>query len=612
MYTLLIGLDAFDPVVFERLHEQGRMPNLGKFLEGKGYSRFSVSNPPQSEVSWTSIATGANPGEHGMFDFVHRNPKTYNLNVSLLPTKNDILGRQFTRPYNTHTIFDQAAAQGFPSTSLWWPATFPARLDSPVQTIPGLGTPDILGFLGVATLFTCESGLMQSNYKTRIERFNQTGKGRFSGQLKGPATKQGAASIPSKIDIQLESQDGHQASLLLGGQSILLQQGKWSPIIEISFKLGLFFQVKALTRVILLKAAPDPLLYFLPLQIHPLSSPWRYATPPGFIKRAWKECGPFLTLGWPQDTTGLDEGWIDDAQFLDLCDSIEKERERILDHQLQNFDEGLLAGVFDTLDRVQHMFWRDRPDIIDSWYMRLDALVGRLAAAVEKRSRAAFRLLVVSDHGFSGFDYKVHLNRWLLDHGYLKVSGNGHNRNLNEIDWQESQAYAVGLNSLYLNIEGREGRGSLQPGQVEEVGQKLSFDLMNWVGPDGRKVIQRVYRNEEALEGPYAPYGPDFLVGYSPGYRASSETGLGSWKETSLEQNLDHWGADHCIDPLAVPGVLFSNHSLADYPHPSYRDIPALAIDMAVSPTDKDPLLPQDDEEDPDVIEERLKSLGYL
>jgi len=26
-----------------------------------------------------------------------------------------------------------------------------------------------------------------------------------------------------------------------------------------------------------------------------------------------------LTLGWPQDTTGLDEGWITDDQFIDLC-----------------------------------------------------------------------------------------------------------------------------------------------------------------------------------------------------------------------------------------------------------------------------------------------------
>jgi hypothetical protein len=71
------------------------------------------------------------------------------------------------------------------------------------------------------------------------------------------------------------------------------------------------------------------------------------------------------------------------------------------------------------------------------------------------------------------------------------------------------------------------------------------------------------------------------LVGYTPGYRASAETGLGAWKTESLETNRDHWGADHCFDPASVPGVLFYNQDLANYPSPSYRDIPALAVDAA-------------------------------
>jgi len=42
--------------------------------------------------------------------------------------------------------------------------------------------------------------------------------------------------------------------------------------------------------------------------------------------------------------------------------------------QIEHFDEGLLASVFDCLDRVQHMFRRDRPDIVAAWYEKLDAL----------------------------------------------------------------------------------------------------------------------------------------------------------------------------------------------------------------------------------------------
>ena len=84
MHTLIIGMDAFDPGIVERMFEAGKLPHLNELARKDGYSRFAVANPPQSEISWTSIATGLNPGGHGMFDFVHRDPASYALNVSLL------------------------------------------------------------------------------------------------------------------------------------------------------------------------------------------------------------------------------------------------------------------------------------------------------------------------------------------------------------------------------------------------------------------------------------------------------------------------------------------------------------------------------------------------
>ena len=40
--------------------------------------------------------------------------------------------------------------------------------------------------------------------------------------------------------------------------------------------------------------------------------------------------------------------------------------------QIDAFREGMLAAIFDCLDRVQHMFWRERPDIVEQWYIKLD------------------------------------------------------------------------------------------------------------------------------------------------------------------------------------------------------------------------------------------------
>ncbi|MBN2146225.1 MAG: alkaline phosphatase family protein [Anaerolineales bacterium] len=612
MKTLIIGLDAFDPKIFESLHERNGLPNLSKYVNAKGYSRFSVANPPQSEVSWTSIASGLNPGGHGIFDFVHRDPETYQPYVSLLPTKQGLGGTQFVPPHNANTIFQQATRQGYPATALWWPTTFPARLESPVRTIPGLGTPDIHGRLGVGTLFTTATGLEASKPKTAIRLLEAKNSNHFVGILGGPSrpSREGIQEI--NLAFQLEVDSDQTAHLKAPNLTVDLVLGKWSPILEFTFKVSLFYSLRVVTRVILTSVSPEVCLYFLPLQIHPLKSPWRYATPPGFVKDTWKTCGPYLTLGWPQDTTGLEEGWINDMQFLELCDSIRSERERVLHHHFRQFNEGLFAIVFDCLDRIQHMFWRDRPDIIEAWYHQLDQLVGQVENALSQQGKQDTRILVVSDHGFTNFDYKVHLNRWLSEHGYLVTKDDSGEGSLKSVDWSKSQAYAIGLNSIYLNIAGREGQGSVPFDQKEVLSARLCDELSAWEGPQGNRIVEKAYTNSTVFEGPFCDYGPDILVGYASGFRASQETGLGSWKETSIEANNDHWGADHCIEASVVPGVLFCNQGLANYPHPSYKDIPPLAIDMILDDNGASPPPQPPSKEEQEILEERLKSLGYL
>ena len=612
MRTILIGLDAFDPTFFEQLHNQGKTPNLSKFVQAGGYSRFRVADPPQSEVSWTSIATGLNPGGHGMFDFVHRNPATYGLQVSLLPTSRNVFGLQFVPPHNARTLFDEAVSDGYPATSLWWPATFPARLGSPVRTIPGLGTPDILGRLGVGIHFSTNEPPQENSNKTPTRLLSRKSTGRYTGTIEGPARKTITDTRTATLEFELRLDGDRSARLLLGRQAVDLELGTWSPIFELPFKVGFGVTIKAVTRAILAETGPEPELYFLPLQPHPLSAPWPYAAPKGFVKDVWSRCGPYLTLGWPQDTTGLEEGWIDDEQFLKLCDLICEERERIFMHLLDSFGEGVLACVFDTLDRVQHMFWRDRPDVIEAWYKKLDALVGRIQAKLASRpGEENVRLLILSDHGFGDFNHKVHLNRWLVNQGYLNPGPGAETGDLKDVDWSESRAYALGLNSIYLNLQGREGQGIVPTSQRTELVDSLREALLQWKGPDGGPVVQNLLSQSEAFHGPLAEYGPDLLVGYRPGYRASAETGTGQWKGEEIEANPGHWGADHCFNARAVPGVLFANQGLDSFPDPSYTDIPVLAIGKTLRQSDSAPP-PSFGDEDQETIEKRLKDLGYL
>ncbi|MFM8367687.1 MAG: alkaline phosphatase family protein, partial [Chloroflexota bacterium] len=240
--------------------------------------------------------------------------------------------------------------------------------------------------------------------------------------------------------------------------------------------------------------------------------------------------------------------------------------------------------------------------------IRLDQLIGRIVERASRKQKT--RILVVSDHGFGHFDYKVHLNKWLVERGYLKTTDPA-SSDLRTVDWSQTQAYALGLNSLYLNIAGREGKGIINEGDATNTLTKLKDDLSQWKGPNGEQVVQTALIRTEAFQGPLAAYGPDIFVGYRPPYRGSAETGLGQWRSEAIEKNTEHWEADHCFDSRAVPGVLFSNESLSNFPTPSYRDIPALTIGKDLKAQASAPP-PKYSDEDQDEIEKRLKDLGYL
>ena len=144
--------------------------------------------------------------------------------------------------------------------------------------------------------------------------------------------------------------------------------------------------------------------------------------------------GAFYTTGMVEDHAGLSNGRLTEEQFLAQCDDVMREREAMLRHELDRLREGLLFILFDTPDRVQHMFWRFREPThpanggdsrrcgefvrtIEEHYRRCDDVVGEAMRAADDDTL----LLVLSDHGFSSFQRGVNLNNWLHAQGYLAL-----------------------------------------------------------------------------------------------------------------------------------------------------------------------------------------------
>ena len=112
--------------------------------------------------------------------------------------------------------------------------------------------------------------------------------------------------------------DDKTARLLVDKQQVELRLGEWSEIVELRFKAGMLFNIHAITRFI--ATSLSGVIRFMPCHCRSILSIPHGITHlrASFSKKLWKDVGPYLTLGWPQDTTGLEEGCISDEQFLDL------------------------------------------------------------------------------------------------------------------------------------------------------------------------------------------------------------------------------------------------------------------------------------------------------
>src|SRR5689334_1088076 len=79
---IILGIDGMDPQLLHRFTREGKMPNFAKLAAQGDFRPLTTSIPPQSPVAWSNLITGMNAGGHGIFDFIHRDPKTMELYFS--------------------------------------------------------------------------------------------------------------------------------------------------------------------------------------------------------------------------------------------------------------------------------------------------------------------------------------------------------------------------------------------------------------------------------------------------------------------------------------------------------------------------------------------------
>ena len=555
------------------------MPNLARLRETGGYARVATTTPAQTPVAWSTFATGTNPGGHGIFDFIRRNPKTYlpDLALNRYEQKNKFLPPRAVNLRQGTPVWELLGAHGIGSVILRCPCTYPP--DSlRGKMLSGMGVPDLRGGLGTSTFYTTNPSaeLRESESLVRLPR---TEGETLSTHLIGPRNPKTGGDLQLEIAVHLD-RVGQRVIIHSSGspEKLEVPLNSWSDWLRVKFKHGMLQSVRGLVRFHLISLEPELELYASPvnfdpdLPLYPISAPAQFA---GDL--AWR-IGLFHATGMVEDTTGLNNERLSEVAFLDQCASAWREREAMMTTALEQFDSGLFYVLFDTPDRIQHMFWRFRepdhpahrgtpPDrtfasVIDECYLHCDAVVGKVLEAVDDQTL----LIVMSDHGFNSFRRGVHVNTWLHDHGFLALRdgirpGAGAGDLLQYVDWRRTRAYGLGLSGIYLNLKNREGQGIVDDDESDNLKSAIAEGLAGLRDADrnGENAIRSVRPREDVYHGPYLEEAPDLLVNYASGYRVSWSSSMGGLGEGHLEDNVKKWSGDHIIDPELVPGVLFMN-----------------------------------------------------
>jgi len=588
---IILGIDGMDPQLLKQFMHEGKMPNFSRLASQGSFRLLTTSIPPQSPVAWSNLITGMNAGGHGIFDFIHRDPKTlepYFSTSRVEGPKHAIhlgnwvipLGRGTAEQLRKGQAFWEILDQHGVSNSVFRiPANFPP-VPAKGETLSGMGTPDLRGTYGTFSFYTdepaAEAGAVEGGQIIPVQVENSQVKANLIGPDNTFRKGSPAANEPFLVTIDpLES----VARIAVQRQEFVVQEGEWSNWIRVEFQLFPFFSnVKGICRFYLKQAHPRFQLYVSPINIDPADPALPISTPSSYSRLLSEEAGEFYTQGIAEDTKALSAGVLDDNQYLAQARTVLAEHRRIFDAEFPKFRQGVFFFYFSSLDLNSHMFWRlmdpkhpgydaalavQNSSAIAEFYQQIDQVLGEVLPKLDDHTT----LLVLSDHGFAPYYRSFNLNTWLLNNGYIKLKNDASldsSEPWANVDWSQTRAYGLGLNGLYINMRGRERDGIVQPGAatnalIKEIEEKL----LSVKDPQaGLPVITRVDVAGEVYQGPYSHSGPDILVGYNRGYRAGWKTILGAFPPEVLEDNMNPWSGDHCMDYTLVPGVLLSNRKI--------------------------------------------------
>ncbi len=587
--VIVLGIDGFDHQLATDLLSAGRLPNLARLASQGGFRPLATSTPPLSPVAWSTFITGLDPGAHGIFDFIHREPSTLE---SFLSTSRTVPpGRMLTLgswqfPLSAGRVellrggvafWDVLEQHGIETTIVRMPANFPPS-GKATRELSGMGTPDMLGTYGIFTLFSSKPDVFERrDVAGGVIQPIDVIDGVARGAIEGPSNPYRVTPTPMKVDFAAHvDSTGQAVRIVVGDQSRVLEVGEWSSWVPVALPMLPLSTLPGEVRFLLKSLTPYFELYVSPTNFDPYAPALPISTPEDYAAELADAEGRFYTQGMPEDTRARNVEALTADELLAQARITADENRRQFRYVLDRFTDGLLFYYFGHVDQVSHVSWRSMDpghpayteadaayrDVIANLYVEMDAVVGQAMASLGPNDL----LVVMSDHGFAPWRRAVNVNSWLRDHGYLAVTSAraATSPGLAGVDWAKTRAYAVGLNGVYLNLQGRESKGIVAPADATRLAAEIAADMERSLDPaTNAPAITTAFVTASGFAGhDYPALEPDIVVGYARGTRVASDSALGIVAADVFSDNREPWSGDHSMDPAHVPGVLFSSRPL--------------------------------------------------
>jgi predicted AlkP superfamily phosphohydrolase/phosphomutase len=527
--VMVVGIDA--PIVPRLIKwaREGKLPTLQKALsEGVFAPNCLAPFPTITPPNWTTLATGAWAGTHGITDF-----DAYNPGDELNATHQAFDAREI----KAETIWHAAARAGKKAILVNYPSTWHTELDGWQIGGYGLNINDYRLGAPKAQVnlnnLTYDVLISTEPYPFGTEITWQKAQG-WQGVDHSPKALEATATLgmrrtlhkvaPVAWHLLIDQSKGKGYDTLVVATSkdkqgvfANLKAGEWTPNIYQSFQtdvgaVACVFRMKLLE----LSADGEQFRLFIPA----ISALHGWGLPAEIEDEIRIEDG--MPLGkTPWDSWLLE--WVDNQTLVETVDLHNIWLGKAAAHLLKNRPWTVFYTHIHTPDSMYHTFsvdidrltakHKERIPEIVAMELALYQSVDRCIASILEAADEKTLLCIVSDHGAKPAMHEVHVDDALEKAGLLT------RKDGQQIDWSKTMAVQQRTVYVYLNVKGRDPQGIVEPGEeYEQVRERVIRALYDWVDEKtGRHPVILALKKEDArILGLYGDRVGDVVFALDP------------------------------------------------------------------------------------------------